>query len=146
MLGYTFKLEKVLTYKKDIENVKKGKLGSINKKLNKEEEKLIDYNNYKSKLINKRNEIQKKTDIRSLRLYNEHLESISRNIKKQEELIHEIHIELDRAKEELMEAVKEKKTLEKLKEKDYGEFINEIQKKEEKLIDSIVSFKNISQK
>lgn len=146
MLGYTFKLEKVLTYKKDIENVKKGKLGSINKKLNKEEEKLIDYNNYKSKLINKRNEIQKKTDIRSLRLYNEHLESISRNIKKQEELIHEIHIELDRAKEELMEAVKEKKTLEKLKEKDYGEFINEIQKKEEKLIDSIVSFKNINQK
>ena len=42
--------------------------------------------------------------------------------------------------------MKEKKTLEKLKEKDYSEFKFEEEKKEEKIIDNIVSFKNISQK
>ncbi len=142
MLGYTFKLEKILNYKEDIENVKKGVLGNINNKLNKEEEKLIIYNQQKEILINKRNELQVKTDIRSLKLYNNHLSDISKDIKKQEELIHQINIKLDCAKQELLEAVKEKKTLEKLKEKDYSQFIAEEDKKQEKIIDNIVSFKN----
>ena len=142
MLGYTFKLEKILNYKEDIENVKKGVLGNINNKLNKEEEKLIIYNQQKEILINKRNELQVKTDIRSLKLYNNHLSDISKDIKKQEELIYQINIKLDCAKQELLEAVKEKKTLEKLKEKDYSQFIAEEDKKQEKIIDNIVSFKN----
>ena len=146
MLGYNFKLERVLNYKEDMETVKKGILGNINNKLSLEEEKLMNYNDNKDQLLKKKNEIQKKTDIRSLKLYNYHLEIISKNIKKQEELINDINIELDKAKEELLEAVKEKKTLEKLKEKDFSEFKNELGKKQEKIIDNIVSFKNMNQK
>ena len=146
MLGYNFKLERVLNYKEDMENVKKGILGNINNKLSMEEEKLMNYNDNKDQLLKKKNEIQKKTDIRSLKLYNYHLEIISKNIKKQEQLINIINIELDKAKEELLEAVKEKKTLEKLKEKDLNEFKNELGKKQEKIIDNIVSFKNMNQK
>lgn len=81
-----------------------------------------------------------------MKLYNNQLESICRDIKSQEELISNIKLELDHAKVELLEAVKEKKTLQKLKEKDYEEFANEIEKKQEKIIDNIVSFKNMSQK
>lgn len=146
MLGYTFKLEKVLNYKKDIENVKKGVLGNINNKLNVEEERLVSYNDYKNELISKKNEIQKKTNIRKLKLYNNYLESVSSNIRKQEELICNINIELEHAKEELLEAVKEKKTLQKLREKDYEQFVSETEKKQEKIIDNIVSFKNMNQK
>lgn len=146
MLGYTFKLEKVLSYKEDIENLKKAILGNINNKLSLEEEKLLNYNDYKDKLINKKNEMEKKTDIRSLKLYNNHLTSISKSIKKQEKLIHNINLELEFAKEELLKAVKEKKILEKLREKDYNQFMNEMEKKQEKIIDNIVSFKNMNQK
>lgn len=146
MLGYNFKLEKVLNYRKDIETIKKGVLGNINNKLNAEEEKLINYNDYKDELLNEKNKIQKKTDIRSLMLYNSHLEIISKDIKKQEGLISDLNIELDNAKEELLEAVKEKKTLEKLKENHYTEFKIESERKQEKIIDNNISFKNMNQK
>lgn len=144
MLGYTFKLEKVLNYKKDMENVKKGILGNINNKLNTEQEKLLKYNNHKEKLVNKKDKVQEKTNIRNLKFYSDQLKSISKDIEEQEKLIHSIKIELEKAKEELLESVKEKKTLEKLKEKDYDEFLNEMEKKQEEIIDNIVSFKNVS--
>lgn len=146
MLGYNFKLEKVLKYKKDIESVKKGVLGNISNKLDMEEDKLINYNEQRNELINEKNVIQKKTDIRSLKSYNNYLENITKDIKKQEKLIDNINFELENAKKELLKAVKEKKTLEKLKEKGSNQFVKEMEKKQEKLIDNIVSFKNISQK
>lgn len=146
MLGYNFKLEKVLKYKKDIESVKKGVLGNISNKLDMEEDKLINYNEQRNELINEKNVIQQKTDIRSLKSYNNYLESITKDIKEQEKLIDNINFELENAKKELLKAVKEKKTLEKLKEKGSNQFVKEMEKKQEKLIDNIVSFKNISQK
>lgn len=146
MLGYNFKLEKVLNYKENIENVKKGEYGEVNSKLEKAQYKLTKYNNYRQNLISQKNNMMENTNIGSLKLYSDYLKSISNDIKKQEKLILDINIELKSAKEELMKAMQEKKTLEKLKEKNYNEFIQEANKDEEKITDAINSFKNNTQR
>ncbi len=144
-MGYNFKLEKVLNYKENIENIKKGQYGEVSSRLRNAENKLMKYQDDKVNLVNEKDSMKTNTNIRSLKIYSDYLKDISNDIKKQEKLISKINKELLEAKEELMEAMKEKKTLEKLKEKGYNEFIKESNKDEDKLIDSLNSFKNSTQ-
>lgn len=142
-MGYNFRLEKVLNYKENIESFKKTEFGNINLKLNKEEEILFNYNLNKEKLVNKKKESMNNTSIGNLKLYNDYLIDISANIENQEQVIDEIKEDLRKAKEELLVAMQERKSFEKLKENNYNEFLSETKKKEEKVIDEIISY-NIS--
>jgi flagellar FliJ protein len=47
-------------------------------------------------------------------------------------------------RKELIKATQEKEIIEKLKEKDYNKFLYNEQKKEEKLVDDLISFKESS--
>lgn len=143
MTSYNFRLEKVLNYKEDIESFKKIEFGNINLKLNKEEEKLSNYNLNKERLVTKKKESINSISIGHLKLYNDYLYDISSNIENQEQVIDEIKVELKKAKDELLIAMQERKSFEKLKEKDHNEFLSEVKKKEEKVVDEIISF-NIS--
>ena len=142
-MAYNFRLEKVLNYKENIESFKKTEYGNINLKLNKEEEILYNYNLNKERLVTKKMESINNTNIGNLKLYNDYLYDISINIENQEQVIGEIKIELKKAKEELLLAMQERKSFEKLKENNYNEFLSEEKKKEEKVVDEIISF-NIS--
>lgn len=142
-MGYNFRLEKVLNYKENIESFKKTEFGNINLKLNKEEEILFNYNLNKEKLVNKKKESMNNTNIGNLKLYNDYLIDISANIENQEQVIDKIKEDLKKAKEELLVAMQERKSFEKLKENNYNEFLSETKKKEEKVIDEIISY-NIS--
>ena len=140
MMGYNFRLEKVLNYKETIEGFKKTEFGEVNQKLNKEERILLDYNIYKENLIKDKNESTIKTNIGNLKLFNNYLRDISLNIETQEQIVDQTKEELEKVKEELLIAMQEKKSFEKLKEKDYEEFLDESKKKEDKIIDEIVTF------
>lgn len=146
MVGYSFRLEKVLNYKQNIENLKKAEYGDVNRRLNNEEEKLLNYNIYKENLLTQKNKSTKNTSVGNLKLYNNYLQDISSNIKKQEEIISDIREEFEKTKEELLTAMKEKKAFEKLKENDYNEFLLEVKRNEEKLVDGIVTFNSTTQK
>ncbi len=145
-MGYSFRLEKVLNYKENIENIKKGEYGDINRRLNNEEKKLLNYNIHKEDLLTKKYESIKNTNVANLKLYNNYLQEISSNIEKQEMVISNIKEELEKTKEELLVAMREKKVFEKLKENDYNEFLKEVKKDEEKLVDGIVTFNSTTQK
>lgn len=145
-MGYNFKLEKVLNYKENIESVKKGEYGEVSSKLKNAENKLSKYQNNKANLIDEKNSINTNTNIGNLKIYGEYIKSINKDIKKQEELVFNINKELKKTQEELMEAMQEKKTLEKLKEKDYDEFVKEANKDEEKIVDALNSFNSSKQK
>ena len=140
MMGYNFRLEKVLNYKETIEGFKKTEYGEIHQKLNKEEGILLDYTMYKENLIKDKNQSTRKTSIGNLKLFNNYLKDISKNIETQEQIVDDTKVELEKVKEELMIAMQEKKSFEKLKEKDYEEFLDESKKSEEKIIDEIVTF------
>ncbi|WP_313756567.1 flagellar export protein FliJ [Tissierella sp.] len=145
-MGYSFRLEKVLNYKENVENLKKAEYGDVNRRLNQEEEKLVNYNIHKENLLVKKNESTKNTSVGNLKLYNNYLQDISFSIKKQENVISDIKEELEKTKEELLFAVREKKVFEKLKENDYNEFLCEVKKNEDKIIDGIVTFNSTTQK
>lgn len=140
MMGYNFRLEKVLNYKETIEDFKKTEFGEVHQKLNKEESILLDYNMYKKTLLRDKNQSTRKTNIGNLKLFNNYLEDISKNIETQEQIVDDTKTELEKVKEELMIAMQEKKSFEKLKEKNYEEYLDESKKKEEKIIDEIVTF------
>lgn len=140
MMGYNFRLEKVLNYKETVEGFKKTEYGEVNQKLTKEESILLDYNMYKESLLKDKDQSTRKTSIGNLKLFNNYLTDISKNIETQEQIVDDTKVELEKVKEELMIAMQEKKSFEKLKEKDYEEFIDESKKKEEKIIDEIVTF------
>lgn len=143
--SHNFKLQKVLNYKENIENFKKTEFGNINLKLNKEEEILLNYNLCKEKLVTKKKESINSISIGHLKLYNDYLNDISSNIENQEQIIDEIKDELKKAKEELLIAMQERKSFDKLKEKKHNDYLSEIKKKEEKVIDEIISFNNSSE-
>lgn len=140
MIGYNFRLKKVLNYKEIVEDFKKTEYGEVNQKLNNEERILLNYNIYKENLLKDKNRSTRKTSIGSLKLFNNYLKDISINIETQEQIVDDIKLELEKAKEELLIAMQEKKSLEKLKEKDYEVFLGKSKKKEEKIIDEIVTF------
>lgn len=140
MKGYNFKFERVLNYKKTVEDYKKSQYGDLQQRLNREEEMLLEYNHCKENLIMEKNKSIQKISVGHLKMYNSYLNDINDTISKQEEIIDETKIKLEIAKEELMEAMKEKKVFEKLKENDYKQYVYEAKKVEEKLLDSIVSY------
>lgn len=144
-MGYSFKLQKVLNYKEKIEDIKKGEYEDVNRRLNNEEEKLLNFNIHKEDLLYRKHETIKSTSVANLKLYNHYLQEISSNIEKQEKVISIIKDELEKTKEELLIAMREKKVFEKLKENDYSEFLKEVKKDEEKLIDGIVTFNSTTQ-
>jgi flagellar protein FliJ len=138
---FNFKLEKVLDYKKIIEIDKKGEYGKAKQKLIKEENVLENYNRYKDNIKNERNLSIDKTNIANLKLYNDYLLDIDRRILEQEKIVDKTKEKLEIAKDELLEATKEKKTFERLKENRYEEYLYSMKKEEEKIIDTIVTFK-----
>lgn len=145
MSSYSFRLEKVLNYKENIENLKKAQYGDVNMRLNREEEKLVDFNTHKKNILSQKEEYTKNISVGSLKLYNNYLQDISASIKEQEDIVVDIKEELEKTKEELLVAMKEKKAFEKLKENDYNEFLAEMKKDEEKLVDGIVTFNTTTQ-
>lgn len=107
MIGYNFRLKKVLNYKETVEDFKKTEYGEVNQKLNNEERILLNYNIYKENLLKDKNRSTRKTSIGSLKLFNNYLEDISINIETQEQIVDDIKLELEKAKEELLIAMQE---------------------------------------
>ena len=70
-----------------------------------------------------------------------YINTINKKIERQKSIILKTKEELNKAKDEMLNAVKEKKIFEKLKENKYEEFISEQEKEEEKIVDNLVSYK-----
>lgn len=139
MAGYNFKLERVLNYKEKLEDIKKARFADSTNKLNKEEEKLLYFNTYKENLLEKQ-KAKKNTSIGYYKLYNNYLNDLSAMIKNQEKVVEDAKEDLNKAKEELLTAMQERKSFEKLKEIQYEEYLIDAKKEEEKLIDGIITF------
>lgn len=142
MKKFKYKMETLLKLKENLE--KQLKIEFINMKncLTEEKEKLNKlnqrYHKYESLLIkNLKNELNI-TDINS---HKNSLVFINKKINEQEELINEIEEDLEKIIKNLIQIIKEKKVLEKLKDKEYEKYKIELKKEEDKEIDDFISFK-----
>lgn len=145
MVDFNFRLEKVLNYKKTLEDYKKSQYGIAQKKLFDEEDKLAKFNKYKNIVKNEKNQTVTKTNIGNLAMYNNYINDLSRKIKLQERIVNKTRKDAEEAKEEMITAVKEKKIFEKLKEQEYEEYLYQLKRDEEKQTDAIVSYKTSTQ-
>jgi len=142
MAAYKFRLQKLLNYKVNKEEEKKNELSIASKRLEKEKNRLLEL---KQKLNEMNSTFQEKTSqgmaVNELKLLVNYIDYYKRSIKEQRIKVKMAEDYLSTCREELIKATQEKKMIEKLKEIDYGKYLYEEQKKEEKLVDDLVSFK-----
>ncbi len=142
MKGFNFRLESLLNIKEKFEQQAKIAFGEEVAKLTLEENKLKELYNSKAEALNTQRESFSGTiDIMTFDLYNNYISQLDILIYEQTNAVELQKIEVEKAKQKLADALKERKTLEKLEEKQLEIFKKESQLKEDKLMDEIVTYK-----
>lgn len=145
MAVYKFRLQKLLDYKKSLEEEKKNELGKAFKRLEEEKNRLFAL---KQSLNEMNSTFREKTSqglaVNKLKILANYIDYYKRGIKEQRTKIKMAEEYLSICREDLIKATQEKKMIEKLKETDYNKYLYNEQKKEEKLVDELVSFKESS--
>ena len=142
MAKFVFKLQNILSIKEKLEDQAKAEYGMEIIKLREEEDRL-------KLLIHKKESYQqelKEALAQILVLFeikkSEHgVEIVKDRIEMQKIIIKKQQKKVDQAREKLDEAMKERKTFEKLKEKAFEEFKLEIEAQEKKEVDELTSFR-----
>lgn len=143
MAGYKFKLQNILKLKENMEKEKKNEFGAATQRFDKEKLKLEQLNAEMYNMCEKiEKAVSKGITAKELLLQhqykNYYKHSISNQIVRRK--MAEEHMEICR--HNLVEAVQDRKIMEKLKEIDYSKYLYTEQKIEEKLVDDLVSFKH----
>lgn len=138
---FKFRLEKILGLKEKMEEAKKNEYGKAKKKLDDAIEK-------KNQLIAKKDSLvleMKTLDGSVLMLkkrneYNQYVNYLKTVIQKMEENIVILRMEAEQKRHELEEAMKERKILDKYKEKEFEKYKLEEQRIENGIVNELVSY------
>lgn len=139
MAGFKFRLQKILEHRETLENIKKGEFGKIQTELNRQRQVLEEIKIKRTEILNEKAS-KTHTTVYELQIYNSFIIDLDRQMVRQIEKIEQVKKEVDKAREELIDATKDKKIIEKLKLRDYQEFLYEEKKEEEKITDQFVSY------
>lgn len=134
MNNYKFSMEKILNLRESQEKEKMEKMAFVQNELlmqNKELEDLL----HAEKLA--REEQKKVTNISDLKYKSMYCSKIKKDIQIQDKKIEKIRTKLDKKREDLISAQKDRKIMEKLKEKDKLKYITRIRQEEQKELDEI---------
>lgn len=145
MAKFVFQMESILSIKEKLEDQAKAEYGIEMAKLREEERKLAllvaKKNGYQERLTGA---VQDHLDIQEIKALENSVENAKYNINLQKVVIAKQQSRVDQAREKLDNAMKERKTYEKLKEKAFEEFKLEIEAQERKEVDELVSFRHRS--
>ena len=142
MAKFIFKMESILSVKEKLEEQAKAEYSIEIMKLRQEEEKLDELEKRKDAYQSRLYEAVMDTlNISEIKILEDSVENIKYNIKLQLIVIANQQKNVDMAREKLDNAMKERKTYEKLKEKAFEEFKEQINAEEQKEINELVSFK-----
>ncbi len=137
---FKFRLQSVLNLKEKKLEDERMALAQILRVLEDQKDTLLSLNDKKEQIEKSFDNANKEAalDIQNIVNARNYLEKISNEIKTQFEIIKKTQIELDEQTQKVNEAYKELKVLEKLKEKQYEEFLKEFRQNETKELDDIV--------
>lgn len=142
MAKFVFKLQSFLNIKEKIEEQKRTEYGKAVSNLENEKLALQKIFENKNKTITSMQEnINLNVNSITLKNFNDYLIFLDKEAIRQKKVIEEEKVKVEQARLELVEAIKQKKTIETLKEKHKEEYLKEELKKEQQIIDEIVSFK-----
>lgn len=135
MKRFTFPLQPVLDHRKRIEDEKQLVVAARARSLDEAERELARLNEEFRKHSTMLRDGHKKLETRELQCIYAHLQFLDRCIVAQIRIVAERRVALDRARTELLEASKEKKIVEKLKERRREGYVLEEQRMEQKELD-----------
>lgn len=141
-MAFNFKFQSILDLKTRLEDQKKSKYGEANEELKRQKDKLnvlFEERNYQFELM--RNKGKKGLTPKELITYNNYIERLKRSIEIQNVVVENARKAAEKARLELVEAAKQRKMFETLKEKKLEEYWEEYYKKEQLALDEIVSYK-----
>ena len=128
---YRFNLEAVLNYRKRIEEGLQMELSGTLRELESAKQVFFAYQRekgYYEEELAKRE--AREVNIDESILYRDYLKGMNRKIKAQREIVAKAKIGVDKKQEELLIATKQRKVLEKVREKHMKEFMDDLERKE----------------
>jgi len=129
---YNFTLQALLNHRKFIEETLQKELALFKRSLIDEKKKLKDYEKVRNSLLVKLQQKQRESiTVSENLLYLDFLVRMGSDLDKQRDRVLDIEKKFDRKRADLIEAVKAKKTLEKLKEKQLNEYNHKLMKNEQ---------------
>lgn len=141
MRRFNFRLQSILNIREKKLKDERLKLAGIISKLEEQKDILLEMNEKKENLENELNNSldNRVLDIQTVVGFKNYLLRMSDDIKMQFEIIKRTQIELEEQQIEVSKAYKEVKVLEKLKEKQYKNFLFEYEQSQIKELDDITS-------
>lgn len=141
MAKFVYSMQNILNVKYKLEGQEKIAYANAQAQLRKEEEKLRHFKDRRQFYENKmRGKMEEKLDVRALYECNQGIEVMKLAIQEQKKNVEVAQKGVDKAQERLNEAMKERKTYEKLRENAFEEFVKELNAQESKEIDELVSY------
>ena len=135
---YRFNLQVLLDYRKRIEEGFQIELSLIQRELEDARQELLssqqEKTHYEEELAERE---AREINLHESILYRDYLRGIRKKIEEQRGRVATIKIKFDKKQEELLAATKNRKVLEKVKEKHANEFIQELEKKERAFVDEV---------
>lgn len=142
MSGFVFKLDSFLKVKEKLEEKSKVEYGKAISKLEYEKNLLQKLINNKQQSIEKfKISIGKGVNPNFIKNINDFIKSNNNKIENQLKKVEEAVTFSEQKREELIITMKDKKVFETLKEKEKEAYLKEIIKKEQKIVDEVVSYK-----
>lgn len=141
-VAFTFRFQSILDVKTRLEDLKKAKFGEANEELRIQTEKmsvLVKEQKLQYAAMKEKNE--KGITPQDFIVYNNYMQRLKQAIEIQKKVIEKAKLAVEAARKELVEASKERKKFETLKEKKLEEYWEEYYKKEQLALDEIVSYK-----
>jgi flagellar protein FliJ len=136
MKKFKFKLETVLNVKEMTEEQLKHELMKLNGLKQQEEQLLLEVNEKRAYIAREKSDKNKKgTDIQNLIYFEQYLGFLLKKIDDTKLSIKVLEIKVDKKRAEVVEASREKKVFEKLKEKAFDEFVKVVNINEQKALD-----------
>lgn len=140
--NFSFRFDTILNLKEMQEDNKKSQLGNATQKLKKEEENLFQLLNKKNNLSYQWKERTKEAiTIKEVQIHASKLKYIDEVINNQSKKVLNCESTVNNCRIQLIEATKQTKIFNKLKEKDSDVFQYQLMKNEEALLDQLVSYK-----
>lgn len=140
-MKYKFKFQRILDVKENQEENKKNQIAEVRAKIAELDSKVNELEMMKQDWSNSlKNSLDKGLTIKEIREAKQYEEAIDKRIIQVKKEIEVQEIILEKKREEYLELRKEKKSFESLKEKDFDRHKYEEMKKEEALVDQIVTF------
>ncbi|MEE3467769.1 MAG: flagellar export protein FliJ [Eubacterium sp.] len=143
MARFIFPLQNILTVKEKLEEQAKNEFSQANARLREaedEEQRLRDREQAAEETL--RQTLNESLDVMEIKKCEDAVEILKVYVKEQHLIVIKCAREVEIAREKLNEAIKERKTFEKLREHAFEDFVKEQNLQEQKEVDELVSYRH----